>query len=129
MNPDIKDVLIELDSKITEVYDLNLAEEMTDIYMDLTDRINEFSSQYWRLVKVLARIEKERDDLHQELEKEKITSMSKSESNKVCFDTAKKMLEEESKIQDKLYIEREQAEYDRDYYRNELDKEHASKLS
>ena len=46
MTTDLKDVLIELDSKIAEVYDLDLAEEMTDIYVDLSDRINEFSRQY-----------------------------------------------------------------------------------
>ena len=67
MTTDLKDVLMELDSKIAEVYDLDLAEEMTDIYIDLTDRLDEFSSQYWKLVKALAKTEKERDDLVMEL--------------------------------------------------------------
>ena len=58
MTNDLKDVLIELDSKIAEVYDLDLAEEMSDIYIDLSDRVNELYSQYWKLVKALARTEK-----------------------------------------------------------------------
>ena len=33
MPTDLNDVLMELDSKIAEVYDLDLAEEMTDIYI------------------------------------------------------------------------------------------------
>ena len=33
MTTDLKDVLMELDGKISEVYDLGLAEEMTDIYI------------------------------------------------------------------------------------------------
>ena len=66
MTTDLKDVLMELDGKISEVYDLGLAEEMTDIYIDLTDRVNELSSQYWKLVKALTKTEKDRDDLVRE---------------------------------------------------------------
>ena len=36
MTTDLKGVLKELDSKIAKVYDLDLAGEMTDIYIDLT---------------------------------------------------------------------------------------------
>ena len=50
MMTDLKDVLMELDSKIAEVYDLDLAEEMTDIYIDLTDLIDGMSRNYWKLV-------------------------------------------------------------------------------
>ena len=82
MTTDLKDVLKDLDSKIAEVYDLDLAEEMTDIYIDLSDRLDEFSSQYWKLVKALAKTEKERDD---------------------------------------LAIEKDQAEYDTNYYKKEVE--------
>ena len=51
------------DSKIAEVYELDHAEEMTDIYIDLTDLIDGMSRNYWKLVKALAKIEKDRDDL------------------------------------------------------------------
>ena len=124
---DLKDVLKELNDKITEVYDLDLVEEMTDIYVDLTDRIDAMSRNYWKLVKALATVEKERDEYYKKFKEEEITSKIKSESLMTCIDTAKKMLEEEREIQDNLEKQRDQAEYDRDYYRNELDKEHASK--
>ena len=39
MTTDPKDILIQLDSKIAEVYDLELVEEMTDIYNDLSDAL------------------------------------------------------------------------------------------
>ena len=97
---------------------------MTDIYTDLTDRIDVMSRNYWKLVKALVTIEKERDEYYKKFKIEEMKSKSKSESLMTCIDTAKKMLEEEREIQDNLEKERDQAEYDRDYYRNELDKEH-----
>ena len=105
---------MELDSKIAEVYDLELAEEMYDIYIDLTDRVNEFSSQYWKLVKALAKTEKDRDDLVRKLR-------VKSEQCNMVFEVGREMVQEECEIQDKLDIEKDQAEYDRDYYRNEVE--------
>ena len=121
MTTDLKDVLIELDSKIAEVYDLDLAEEMTDIYVDLSDRINEFSRQYWKLVKALAKTEKDRDDLVRELKVEKEISKARSEDRKVVFEIAMDKIQEERKVQDNLVIEKDQAEYDRDYYKNEVE--------
>ena len=56
----LKEILEELSDKISEVYDLELAEEMTDIFEDLTGKIDEDLKQYWSLVKKLATIEKER---------------------------------------------------------------------
>ena len=114
MTTDFKDVLIDLDSKIAEVYDLDLAEEMTDIYIDLSDRINEFSSQYWELVKALAKTEKERDELVRELDAEK-------KRCNMVFEIGMDTVQEERKVQDKLDIEKDQAEYDRDYYKNEVE--------
>ena len=120
MTTDLKDVLMDLDSKIAEVYDLDLAEEMSDIYIDLTDRVNELSKNYWKLVKALATTEKERDELHKKLKVEEMISKSKSEDRKVVFEIAMEKIQEEREIQDKLDKEKDQAKYDRDYYRNEL---------
>ena len=115
MTTDLKDVLMELDGKISEVYDLGLAEEMTDIYIDLTDRVNELSSQYWKLVKALAKTEKDRDDLVRKLRVEKKISEARSGDRKLIFKIAME------NIQGKLDKEKDQAEYDRDYYRNEVE--------
>ena len=114
MTTDLNNVLIDLDSKIAEVYDLDLAEEMTEIYVDLTDRVNEFSSQYWKLVKVLAKTEKERDDMVMKLK-------VKSEECKIVFEIGMDAVQEERKIQDELDKEKDQTEYDRDYCRNEVE--------
>ena len=58
----IRENLEELSDKIAEVYDLELAEELTVIFEDLTENINDYSKQYWSLVKKLAACEKERDE-------------------------------------------------------------------
>ena len=108
MTTDFNDVLIDLNSKIAEVYDLDLAEEMTDIYIDLSDRVKEFSSQYWKLVKALAKTEKERDELVRELDAEK-------KRCNMVFEIGM------GTVQDKLDIEKDQAEYDRDFYKNEVE--------
>ena len=87
------------------------------------------SRNYWKLVKVLAKTEKQRDEYNKKLKIEEMKSKSKSKSLKVYIDTIKEMLEEErgTGIKDRLEEEKDKAEYDRDYDRNELDKEHASK--
>ena len=127
MTTDLKDVLKDLNDKIAEVYNLDLAEEMTNIYIDLTDRIDVMSRNYWKLVKALAKTEKERDEYYKKLKIEEMKSKSKSKSLKVYIDTIKETLEEERGIKDRLKKEKDQVEYDRDYYQNELDKEHVSK--
>ena len=114
MTTTLKDVLKDLNDKIVEVYDLELVDEMTDIYIDLVDRVNELSSQYWKLVKVLAETEKDRDDLLMKLR-------VKSEQCKMTFKVGREKIQEECEIQDKLDIEKDQAEYDRDYYKNEVE--------
>ena len=127
MTTDFKDVLIELDSKIDEVYDLDLAEEMSDIYIDLSGRINGLDTEYWKLVKTLAKTEKDRDDLFRKLDIEK-------KMVKMTFEIGMDLVQEECKVQDKLNIEKDklnieidklniekdQIEYDRDYYRDEV---------
>ena len=121
MTTDLKDVLMDLDSKIAEVYDLELVEEMTDIYIDLKGRIDELSKNYWKLVKALARTEKDRDDLLSELKVEKKISEARSGECKMIFEIGMDTVQKERKIQDRLDIEKDQAEYDRDYYRDEVE--------
>ena len=59
----------ELSRKITETYDVGLAEEITEIYEDLTLRTSELmakyekgSARYWGIVKKLAKCERECDE-------------------------------------------------------------------
>ena len=63
--------LKSISDKISEIYDLDHAEEFTDIYMELVKRVKGSSKRYWSLVKTLAMIEKERDELRKELEEER----------------------------------------------------------
>ena len=58
-----KELLQQLSDKISEVYNVDLAEEMTGIFIDLSNNINEMSDRYWSLVKLRAIIEKQRDEL------------------------------------------------------------------
>ena len=95
MLTDIKALIIE----VAEFYDLDLARK-------LETTIGKELDKYW-----------------EKLKEEENRSDSLMKSLNTCIDTAKKMLEEEREIQDRLYMERDQAEYDRDYYRNELNKE------
>ena len=44
------------------MYNVDLAEEMTGIFIDLSNNINEMSDRYWSLVKSRAIIEKQRDE-------------------------------------------------------------------
>ena len=67
MSESLKGTLEELSAKITEVYDLELAEEMADIYVDLVTLVDVISKRYWELVKTLAAVEVERDKLREKL--------------------------------------------------------------
>ena len=62
-------LLEKLLGKITEIYDVGLAEEITEIYEDLTLNITELrnsfedeSKRYWDLVRKLALCKKVRDE-------------------------------------------------------------------
>ena len=54
-------LLRKLSDKISEVYDLSLAKELTDIYVELTEQIREDDYKYFNLAKKLAKLEKEKD--------------------------------------------------------------------
>lgn len=72
MSKNLKEILEDLSAKISVIYNLELAEEMTDIYVDLVSRVNKLSKKYWKLASALATIEKERDDLHNKFKEEEM---------------------------------------------------------
>ena len=120
MSIKLKEVLRELSDKIAEVYNLELAGEMTNIYIDLVTRADDASRKYWKLVKTLAAIEKERDGLRKKLEEERVTNESKTKSFDIATETAKKMIDKERELREKAEREGDQAEYDREYYAMQL---------
>ena len=65
-----EELLQELSNSISFVYDLDLAEEMTNISIDLSNSISEMSDRYWSLVRKFAIVEKERDELRAQSKKE-----------------------------------------------------------
>ena len=67
----MEELLRKISDKIGEIYDLDIAEEFTDIFVELVRRTKGASKRYWSLVRALATIEKERDELHKELEEER----------------------------------------------------------
>ena len=74
-------LLEQLSNKLTEVYNLELAIELTNIFVKLTDKIKEDDHKYFDLVRKLAELQVQ----YEKLEKEK-----------------------------------EQIEYDKEYFANEL---------
>ena len=60
------------------------------------------------------------DKYYEKFKEEENRSKSLMKSLNMCFDTAREMLKEEREIQNKLDIEKDKAEYDRDYYRDEV---------
>ena len=66
-----EELLRELSDKITEIYDQEFAEEFTEIFKVLVTRVKNASKGYWDLVKKLAMIEEERDELRRELDIER----------------------------------------------------------
>ena len=66
-------------------------------------------------------IGKNRDDLLSELKVEKKIIEARSKECKMVFEIGMDTVQKERKIQDRLDIEKDQAEYDRDYYRDEVE--------
>ena len=62
MRTSTEQLLRKLSDKIAVIYDLELAEEFTDIFEELVRRTKGTSRRYWELVKKLAVMEKERDE-------------------------------------------------------------------
>ena len=109
------EILKELSDKITEVDDLELAEELTEIFGDLTKRINEDYVQYMTLVKKLAMCEKEQDEERQAKEQAEGRVRSYKEACKV----AREIIHKEMELRERAEGEREQAEYDKEYFARE----------
>ena len=55
------DSLEGLSAVISNVTDLEVAKDMTEIYEDITNRVSAMSNKYWKLVKTLAAAEKTLD--------------------------------------------------------------------
>ena len=62
MSVSTEEILRKLLDKITLTYDLEFAEEFTEVFEDLVSCIRHKSKRHWRLVKKLAAIEKELDE-------------------------------------------------------------------
>ena len=60
--------LKELSGVIGDVVDSEIAEDLTEICEDLVSRVNTMECKYWKLVKTLAAVEKERDMLRLKLD-------------------------------------------------------------
>ena len=71
MTTNTEELLRKLLDKIADIYDLEFAEEFTEIFKALVTRIKDTSKRYWDLVKKLAVIEKERDELRRKLDMER----------------------------------------------------------
>ena len=109
-----KTLLEKLSSKINDVYDLNLAEELTDTFVDLTDQIKEDSYRYFNLVKKLAKLEVKKEKIEKGKERrERIVSVYKD-----AYKVAKEVFDEERERGEKIETEKEQAEYDKEYFAN-----------
>ena len=71
-------------------------------------------------MKKLATVEKERDELRKKLEEERIVKESITSSFRTATDVAMKVIGEERKLREKVEKERDQAEYDKEYFANQL---------
>lgn len=80
-----EEFLKKLSDSISYIYDLDLAEEMTDISIGLSNNINEMSERYWSLVRRLAIVEKERDELRKKLNEERWLRSKEDEDESRVF--------------------------------------------
>ena len=109
-------LLERLSGTIVKVYDLELAEELTDIFVDLTDQIREDDYRYFNLAKKLAELQMRYEKMKEEKERqERIVK-----SYKTAYDVAKDMYDERGEILERIEKEKEQAEYDKEYFAKEL---------
>lgn len=76
-----EELLKKLSDSISYIYDLDLAEEMIDISIGLSNNINEMSERYWSL----AIVEKERDELRKKLNEERWLRSKEDEDESRVF--------------------------------------------
>ena len=86
-------ILRKLTDEIAEVYNLDLAERMTETYEDLVKKIKATSKQYWSLAGKLATIEKQRDELRNKFNDEQMKNRSTIKSFDAVGELYKKQRE------------------------------------
>ena len=123
MRASTEELLRKLSDKIAEIYDLEFAEEFTDIFEELVRRTKGTSRRYWDLVKKLAVIEKGRDEerrTRQQAE-EDVEYLSKELNEERCARAqAEYDVERLVKERDEERLAREHLEYDVEYLTKEL---------
>ena len=141
---ELKEILEELPAKIGEVYDLELAEEMTDIYEDLTDQIHELEVKkdkykkeckracdaYKRTREAFEFAREEYKKLCKTLEEERIEKDSIKGSCETFTKVAMEVIDKERELHEKTKEEleeernaRTQAESEVEWLRGELEAE------
>ena len=135
----VEEILRELSDKISEAHNLELVKELTNIYVNLADQIREDDHKYFELVKKSAELEVKRHKYKEEYKrvwkahkhakeafkakevykKDLLTKRSMEES----FNVVGEMYKKERELRKKAERERDQAEYDKEYYAKELEEE------
>ena len=123
MSTSTEEILKILSDKIEEIYDLEFAEEFTEIFEDLVSRMKDKSRRHQRLVKKLAAIEKERDEERRAraLAQYNVDYLSKELDEERCAraqaeDDVERLVNE----RDEEYVTRKHLEYDVEYLTKEL---------
>ena len=118
-----EELLRKLSDKIAEIYDLEFAEEFTEVFEDLVSRMKDKSKRHWRLVKKLAAIEKERDEERRAraLAEYAVDYLAKELDEERCARAqAEDDVERLVKERDEERIVRKHLEYDVEYLTKEL---------
>ena len=105
-------LLEKLCYKLSEVYDLELAEKLTEIFTDLADQVKEYENDYIDRVRQLAEIQVK----YKKIKREKEIQERLVKSYKTAFNVAKKVYDKERKLREKIEKERNQLEYDKNYF-------------
>ena len=123
MAANTEELLRKLSDKIAEIYDLEFAEEFTEIFEDLASRMKDKSKRHWRLVKKLAAIEKEHDEERRAraLVEYDVDYLAKELDEERCARArAEDDVERLMKERDEERIVRKHLEYDGEYLTREL---------
>ena len=113
------EILEELSSKIAEVYDLELAEELTEIYENLADHIYGDTDEYFELTKKLAEMEIKKDKYKEEYKRVKEAFEFAREAYKKLF----KLREGDANYLSEERDARRQAESEVEWLKRELEEE------
>ena len=105
-------LLEKLCHKLSEVYDLELAEKLAEIFTDLADQVKEDENDYIDRVRQLAEIQVK----YEKIKREKEIQERLVKSYKTAFNVAKKVYDDERKLREKIEKEGNQLEYDKNYF-------------